>query len=57
MASRFKKIDIIVLCESNYFEKKKMDVDNQDDDPQFVKVLETCLKMVIAETKQKLNGK
>lgn len=34
-----------------------MDVDNQDDDPQFVKVLETCLKMVIAETKQQLDGK
>ncbi|EFN74460.1 hypothetical protein EAG_08914 [Camponotus floridanus] len=34
-----------------------MDMDNQDDDPQFVKVLETCLKMVIAETKQQLDAK
>lgn len=35
-----------------------MDIDNQkNDDPQFVKVLETCLKMEIAETKQKLDGK
>lgn len=34
-----------------------MDVDNQDDDPQFVKVLETCLRIVITETKEQLDGK
>lgn len=36
-----------------------MDTDNQEnyDDPQFVKVLETCLKMEIAEGKKKMDGK
>jgi len=39
--------------------KIKMDVDNQEshDDPQFVKVLETCLKMEIAAAKEHLDGK
>jgi len=37
----------------------KMDVANQEshDDPQFVKVLETCLKMEIATAKENLDGK
>lgn len=36
-----------------------MDIDNQEnhDDPQFIKVLETCLKMEIAEGKKKMDGK
>lgn len=36
-----------------------MDLDNQEsrDDPQFVKVLETCLKMEIAAVKGNLDGK
>lgn len=36
-----------------------MDVDSQEsrDDPQFVKVLETCLKMEIAAVKRNLDGK
>lgn len=36
-----------------------MDIDNQEsrDDPQFVKVLETCLKMEIATAKGNLDGK
>lgn len=36
-----------------------MDVDNQvhHDDPQFVKVLETCLKMEITAAKETIEGK
>lgn len=36
-----------------------MDIDNQEshDDPQFVKVLETCLKMEIVAVKGNLDGK
>lgn len=36
-----------------------MDTDNQEshDDPQFVKVLETCLKMEIVTVQKNLDGK
>lgn len=59
MASLQERDTTVSQRQGNIPPEETMETDNQvrSDDPQFAKVLRTCLKMEIAACKEKLEGK